>query len=644
MSGSQNKTLLGIVSLSLYLFSLHGFAASSGERGLFTEGQNAYEKKEYTSAIKKFVLFEKLFPQSSRYSEVKNLHGLCLLLTNNPDDAIKEFKIALETPDSQPKRIKDFRNYVNYNLASAYYDASDYTHAGKAVEDIDSVKLDTETRAKYFFLRGKLALKQGNPTESVNSVFYSIRLTPVEGEEGAPYLQLLKQALEKIKDIDTLKKIYQEHSASAWAEQIQYQIKLKEKDSGISVASPSPASFTASSAYVHHEHAEIALDTPVVGVLLPLSGKFGKYGQKALQAIELGLKIFSAEAPDLKIKLVTEDSGEEAETALTGLKNLSMIPNLAVVIGPMVSKGADAVANKADELGIPLLVLAPQSSATGDWIFQTGLSSKVQSQSIAKTAIEKMNFRRFAILHPKDKYGEQAAQTFWDTVESLGGTITGIESYSPGETDFRQAIDKLSGLYYTEARQHELEIMAQERETQNIKKRTRKTEQYFALKPLVDYDAVFIPDEAKVAGQILPTFAYRDIDHMNFLGLSTWNSPELIQRAQAHADGALFVDLFSGEFGTTSAVNFFNLYKNAFLSEPAGVEAMAYDAAQFIEKVISEIKKGSVSRAKIAQKLKEIQNFNGVTGKVSYQNGTLTRDLITLAIQNGKIVKKSPEQ
>jgi len=106
-----------------------------------------------------------------------------------------------------------------------------------------------------------------------------------------------------------------------------------------------------------------------------------------------------------------------------------------------------------------------------------------------------------------------------------------FELYDPDLTDFREPVDKTLGLFYTETRAKELEELAEKRKELNITRKTMKTLQYFNLPPLVDFEAVFIADEARTAGQVIPTFAYRDAKGLRYLGISSWNSPQLIQRA-----------------------------------------------------------------------------------------------------------------
>jgi ABC-type branched-subunit amino acid transport system substrate-binding protein len=236
--------------------------------------------------------------------------------------------------------------------------------------------------------------------------------------------------------------------------------------------------------------------------------------------------------------------------------------------------------------------------------------------------------------------GEESSQYFWDAVESMGGQIVGIESYSPTETDFREVVDKLSGLYYTEARQSELDELARQREVNKIKKRNRKTEQYFSLPPIVDYDAVFIADDAKISGQILPTFAYRDVEHVQFLGTSTWNSAELISRADKNAEGALFTDAFFPGSQSERVRKFIDQFKTQFGSDPNGMDAMAYDAGLVVVKAI-EAAGSNYSRSDLLDKIRNTKNLRGVTGNISFKDGQLMRNLRILSIQGGQIVEES---
>ena len=304
----------------------------------------------------------------------------------------------------------------------------------------------------------------------------------------------------------------------------------------------------------------------------------------------------------------------------------------------MVSKGVDQIAERAQQLGVPLISLARRAGAYQDYVFQAGLTQQVQANEIVGYAIEKLGAQRFAIVYPNDKLGLDASQSFWDAIESKGGKVVGIETYTPQETDFRKIVDKLSGLFYTDARQRELDLLAQEREANHIKKRTRKTEQYFTLKPTVDFDAVLILDDPKIAGQIIPTFAYRDIDHVTFLGTSTWNSPDFLSRIQTYGEHAHFVDAYFG--GSTSPLvrKFSNEYKSTYGQDPSSLEALAYDAGLILKNILTS-SSHSLTRIEVRDYLKTLHEFQGVTGKMTNKNGQIFRNLTVIKVKNGRFLE-----
>jgi ABC-type branched-subunit amino acid transport system substrate-binding protein/TolA-binding protein len=410
-------------------------------------------------------------------------------------------------------------------------------------------------------------------------------------------------------------------------------------------ASPTPSATPSASSTPAPALSEAPLEPKKIGVLLPLKGKYGKFSRKTLDAIELALGIFGPES-DSGLSVVVEDSGEEPDTEIQALTRLVIDHHVAAVIGPLLSKGIDQVSKRANELGVPMLSLAryanmsADNSSDNDYTLQAGVTSQLQAKEIARYAIQSLGLRKFAILYPKGKAGDESAQAFWDAVDQMGGQITGIESYASDDTDFRQVVDKLSGLYYTEARQRELDQLAKLRAENKIKKRTRKTEQYFSLPPIADYQAIFIPDEAKTAGLIIPTFAYRDVDHVTFLGTSSWDSPELASSAQNYAEGALFVDSFFAHSPAKNVQKFMLSYRSEYGQDPTAMEAIAYDAALTLDQAIHEAGR-NYSRKDLLHELHDIKDLAGVTGKLTYKNGQIDRELKVLALRNGQIVEDS---
>ncbi|MCM2324078.1 MAG: penicillin-binding protein activator [Oligoflexia bacterium] len=622
-------------------------ASSPREEADFKASSELYVKGEFTAALRRLSDFERTYPRSGLLPQVRNLSGLCYLMTRRPEEAATEFSRAIQPGP----RAHQFNQYVLYNLARAQFEANRIAEAEQTATRIDSQALDRENQVKVHHLKANLYLKRSLPQEAAREALVASRmLPPLQAEELRPsFANTLDQAIQGLEGTPPLEELLREFEDSPYADLLLFRLAGREKAQGETAKAQvhletllarfpkSPYYADASSLNVTQEP-EAPTEGRTVGVLLPLKGKFARFGTRSLQGIELAFGLFDPGSPDTKVNLVIEDSGEEPEQTVKALNRLVQEHHAVAVIGPLLTKGIDQVNRRAQELRVPLITLARQEGLPGDHVLPAGITLRLQAVELARFAIQRKGLRRFAILAPRDKVGEEFTLHFWTAVESLGGEITGAETYNPGETDFRQQVDRLSGLFYTEARHRELEELAKLREENKIKKRTRKTEQFYSLKPIVDYDAVFIPDEPKIAGQILPTFSYRDVDNMIFLGPSAWNSPELASRGGAYAENAFFVEAFQPDDASPAAQRFVESYKTAFGSEPSIMDATAFDAARILE-LAFERGGQEPSRAEVLDYLRDVKGYPGVTGTISFREGQFYRDLKVLTVKAGQIVE-----
>lgn len=593
--------------------------------------------------------FQRKFPNSSYLPAVANFQGLGALRDKELDKAISYFRHAIELNPTH----KSFNQYVLYNLATAQFDAGQINDAQTTVNSIQADSMDKPNRVKVQYLKASIYSKKKLPTETARELLIASRWAPVieSFEQKKAFTDLLDQALQEIPSSDTLGSLLRDFEDSPTSDSLLYYLGSREIGSTTSetMASginhlktlmsrfPQSSYFLKASELVAGKEISTPMNPRTIGVLLPTKGKFGRFGLKTLQGIQLAFGTFNPESSsDSDFTLIVEDSGDEPEQAVKALERLVEKHHAAAIIGPIMSKGLDQVAQRAQELQVPLISLARRSVPAKDFVINGGLNQQIQTYEVVRYAIQKLGMKKFAAVYPNDKTGMEMAHSFWDAVESLGGKMTGFETYAPGETDFRHIVDKLAGLNFPEARQRELELLSQEREANNIKKKTRKTEQYFKLKPLADFDAVFIADEPKVAGQLIPTFAYRDIDHVKFLGNSSWNSNEFLSRIQSYGESAIFDDAFYLGSEIPKSKKFLENYKNTFKQDPTSMEALAFDAALVLKSILNRAGP-TLSRNDLKIKLTELQSLSGVTGNLSYKEGTLFRDLRILTVRNGRI-------
>ena len=135
---------------------------------------------------------------------------------------------------------------------------------------------------------------------------------------------------------------------------------------------------------------------------------------------------------------------------------------------------------------------------------------------------------------------------FWDELIELGGKVVGVEAYKPQSTDFTDPIKKLVGLYYEVPEDLKPESIltgapddadasrsADEKKPEAADEKAQDDEP----QPIVDFDAIFIPDSPGKAGLIVPQLAYFDVKDVYMLGTNLWHSGALIEIAGSICSG-----------------------------------------------------------------------------------------------------------
>jgi ABC-type branched-subunit amino acid transport system substrate-binding protein len=378
----------------------------------------------------------------------------------------------------------------------------------------------------------------------------------------------------------------------------------------------------------------------VIGCLLPLSGDLAPYGQELLNGIQLGMGMFSGNEEGYKLELVIRDTAGSPEKAVSGVEDLVVNEKAVAIIGPMTSKPATAAAEKAQELGVPIITLTQKSGITdiGDMVFRNFLTPEKEVEAILNEAMGKRGFVRFGVLYPENSYGRFFMNLFWDRLEEMGGRITAIESYDPSETDYASQIKKMTGLYYD--RPESITRMLDK--IKGIK--SNEEPAYDASETIIDFDAVFIPDNYQRVALIAPQFPFHNVFNVPFLGTSLWWSPELIKMTGDYVQNAIFPTGFFPERSSPEVQSFVNDYKTIFSSDPGVLAATGYDTVRFL--------KGLIEKSDIRTKddfLKGLSQYSlpdGVTGTISFnENGEVEKmpDLLTVIGKKIQLVQEHDE-
>ena len=373
-----------------------------------------------------------------------------------------------------------------------------------------------------------------------------------------------------------------------------------------------------------------------IGCMLPLSGPYEIYGNRALRGIEMALNQFSADEINPSITIVIKDTQSDLDRVLQAVAELSE-ENVSAIIGPITT--AVPAAFEAQDREVPIITLTQRENITmiGDYVFRNFITPKMQIETIVPYAVQVLGVDRFATLYPEEPYGNTFMNLFWDEVTANGGTVVGVESYDPTHMDFADPIKKLVGLFYKVPEDLKQKSSVNLDDTSGSPGNTQRDEDE-KPKAIVDFGAIFIPDAPKKAGLVIPQLAYYDVENVHLLGTNLWHSDRLIQMAGRYTQGALMSDGFIAESVSETVRNFNQKFQTIYQETPGFIEAIIYDTAMLLFQTVSRPEVGS--RRLLKEELLKLKDYPGVTGLTSFdENGDAKKRLYLLRVKGEKFVE-----
>jgi ABC-type branched-subunit amino acid transport system substrate-binding protein len=377
-----------------------------------------------------------------------------------------------------------------------------------------------------------------------------------------------------------------------------------------------------------------SIKTGSIGCLLPLSGPYKIYGEEVLNGIQLGMGLFSARVNGPQPELIIRDTKGDPDDAVKGLIELVEDEKVMAVIGPLSSRTALPVAKEAQKLGVPLITLTQKMNITaeGDMIFRNFMTPSKEVDKIVSLSINELDLKRYAILYPDSSYGKYLMSLFWDRLVEMGGSVTAVESYAQNETDFADPIKKMVGLYYPRI------------ESQAEKEKSEKSEageDDNEPEPIIDFDAIFIPDNYQNVAMIAAHLAYHDVKNVQLIGTSLWQSPKLIEMGEDYLQGAIFTSGYSELSNRSGAKEFADSYRENFETAPGILAASGYDTIRFLNDLI--LKGNITSRSDLQKAIFLSRGFEGVTGAIFFdENGEVQKEPQVLKITRNRMALFQP--
>ncbi|MBW2645976.1 MAG: penicillin-binding protein activator [Deltaproteobacteria bacterium] len=539
---------------------------------------------------------------------------------------------------------------AKFNIAFAYYKENNYEEAILYAKSLLSLKpLSLQEEIRLITLIGDSLLGQKKGYAAVVSYMDAYRLARGEAKEDAWGKIKLAIAELTAPEIRILSQRYKKDGLPGYL--VFQKAKLYEQQgrevNALEVLSEFLRDFSG------HELAGTAkelegrlkkkldIDKWAVGCILPLTGPYKQFGNRVLSGIELALAEFSSSTGAPPVRLIIKDSKSDPETATRALEHLVNRERVIGIIGPMVT--AEHVAETANNMGLPIITLTQKEDITkiGNFIFRDFLTPLQQIKTIVPYAVNILGYKKFAIIYPEDTYGKRFMNLFWDELIQHGGQVVGIESYKSKETDFATPIKKLAGLYYERVEPIEADEVIEENgadETDDIGDEEAEAAEPEGPEPIIDFDAIFMPDTSKSISLIAPQLLYNDVSDVLLLGTNLWYSPWLLRQSAGYVQGSVFPSGFFVEDSSPVVREFVKNFQDTFGRKPTFLSAQGYDTAKLLFHLIKNPTLRTRNALRVA--LHQVSDFPTVTGFISFdETGDANKELALLKVQGKRFIQ-----
>ncbi len=362
-----------------------------------------------------------------------------------------------------------------------------------------------------------------------------------------------------------------------------------------------------------------------IGVMLPLSGKYARYGRQALRGIRIALA--GLEYDDY-ITLRVEDTASDPDTAIRAYRQLTD-EGVGIILGPLLAETAEALLPYLKP-STPLISLTGRTDLArrSPALFVHTLSPLAQVSVMADYAWQH-GARRMVVIAEGGEH-QTEAEMFESAFEGLGGEIVQTLQLPRGEIDHRDQLRQLR--YETDDDM----VLAALDEDLNL----FLPEMDMELRVPVNFDAAYLALNGRQVALLAGQLAYVDISDLPLYGTSRWMDGHLLDdrgRYLSHARFAAFGHMGQSDVDDPVRRSFQFAYREAWGGgKTSELMRLAYDTMRIATVITSRL---GLERKAIFEALREPGGFPAMTGHVGFDAaGIGQKQLDIFSIKHGKIV------
>jgi branched-chain amino acid transport system substrate-binding protein len=354
-------------------------------------------------------------------------------------------------------------------------------------------------------------------------------------------------------------------------------------------------------------------DTIKIGINYELTGGAADYGSTAKDAILLAFEEINAAGGVLgkTLEPVVLDNKSDATEALSVATKLITQEGVVAHLGPATTGATLNTVPVVTEYKVPLITnsatnpdvtVDPQSGQTREFVFRTCFIDPPQAVVGADFAYNELGVKKAAIYYDNtNDYSKGLYQVFKENFTQLGGQIVAEEGYVEADQEFRPTLTKFKQ---------------------------------------AGAELIYIPGYYDKVAKIISQAREIGID-VPFLGADGWDSPVLTEVAGPEAlNNTFFTNHYSPQDPDEKVQSFVKAYQEKYGSVPASFSATAYDAAYLLADAIERA--GSADSEAITKALAETKDFEGITGKFSFdEKHNPVKEISIIEMKNGEQTLKT---
>lgn len=362
-----------------------------------------------------------------------------------------------------------------------------------------------------------------------------------------------------------------------------------------------------------------------IGVLLPLSGPYARFGEQALRGVRLAMAVLDGES---QITLRIEDSGGKPADCVAAYRRL-IDDGVAMVVGPLLAPCAEALLpNLVGRVPVLSLTSRTEIAKRSPQMFVHSLSLPAQARFMADYVWQQGD-RRIVLVSSTQSLSRREADEFAKQYQSLGGEITEFIELPADKIDFRHIFHGLR------ARTDDEELLA-----------TLDEDMAFLAEPGMEvrmpasFDGIYLALSGKQVALVSGQLAYADMADVNLYGSGHWRDGHLLDDKGRYLNRSRFSDVNFPAGNIAELRHLLLAYREAWGREkPGKLMGLAYDSTLIAAMLTSRM---GLSGHSLQEGLMDESGFPGLTGRVYFdKSGAGQKRFDIFTIRHNRILPVS---